>query len=413
MSVRDETRAVRAACLFALALGAGCRDDEAAAKVVVPDGGVEDASGDGPAAARACDLRFVDCDGKAKNGCEVDLFTDPRHCGTCDRSCGECRAGACEVVTSFAITGERAADLVLTPRQAFFTVETSREAGQATRRVHAIDLSSGMEAVLEGELHDDVLEDEGGRGLLAGDDEAMFAVSPRDGVLFRAGTSALSPFAESLGPVGAVATTTDRLILVRGSTSGGGGDPRADGAVLSLSRDGGEKAVIAEGLTTRTRCRITADGAHVYWTDTGAKVVLRLPLQGGEPETYAFDQRLVCGVRRAGEDVLWAATDPTLSVRLMRNDASSVADPDAWKVKASPVGTYAPGHPAWDFATTDRLAVFANGHEGVLRVIELSTEVSSVLAAGQVLRTVALRGGRIAWIAEGALHVIDHGDGAF
>jgi hypothetical protein len=52
-----------------------------------------------------CADGYADCDGDAMNGCEVDLQTDPQHCGTCSKACmpsadvkePACAAGSCTV----------------------------------------------------------------------------------------------------------------------------------------------------------------------------------------------------------------------------------------------------------------------------------------------------------------------------
>lgn len=58
----------------------------------------------GECAIGSCDAGWGDCDGEASNGCEVDLNSDPLHCGTCSTSCDDgnactvgdgCMAGSC------------------------------------------------------------------------------------------------------------------------------------------------------------------------------------------------------------------------------------------------------------------------------------------------------------------------------
>ncbi len=50
-----------------------------------------------------CNVDFADCDGQPANGCEVNLQTDPTHCGSCAGACNlgqatpVCNAGACAV----------------------------------------------------------------------------------------------------------------------------------------------------------------------------------------------------------------------------------------------------------------------------------------------------------------------------
>lgn len=58
-----------------------------------------------------CPPGFADCDHRIDNGCEVDLNTDPLHCGTCDVACdvaggqpcgaGRCLTGPCDAGVVF------------------------------------------------------------------------------------------------------------------------------------------------------------------------------------------------------------------------------------------------------------------------------------------------------------------------
>lgn len=53
----------------------------------------------GQAAVQRCKEGYSDCDGKAANGCEVDINNDTEHCGACNESCTPteiCVAGGCE-----------------------------------------------------------------------------------------------------------------------------------------------------------------------------------------------------------------------------------------------------------------------------------------------------------------------------
>lgn len=60
----------------------------------------------------ACVTGRGDCDGKLLNGCEVDLAKDPDHCGACGATCapahgkGECSVGVCEVTSCSAGWGD-------------------------------------------------------------------------------------------------------------------------------------------------------------------------------------------------------------------------------------------------------------------------------------------------------------------
>ncbi len=48
----------------------------------------------------SCHTGFLDCDGNAKNGCEIDSTTHPSHCGSCDKVCGDVPNGTPACVNS-------------------------------------------------------------------------------------------------------------------------------------------------------------------------------------------------------------------------------------------------------------------------------------------------------------------------
>jgi hypothetical protein len=72
-----------------------------------PPGAAGKCSG-GACTVGSCEPGLGDCDGKAVNGCEVDVATDPKHCGTCPNACaakanaspacekGQCTLGPCD-----------------------------------------------------------------------------------------------------------------------------------------------------------------------------------------------------------------------------------------------------------------------------------------------------------------------------
>jgi hypothetical protein len=73
-----------------LACGTACAGAPGADAVCAPTG-----------CATRCRAGFADCDGRAANGCEVELAADASHCGACGRACavangqGRCAAGVC------------------------------------------------------------------------------------------------------------------------------------------------------------------------------------------------------------------------------------------------------------------------------------------------------------------------------
>lgn len=53
---------------------------------------------------KSCAAGYLDCDRSASNGCEVNIDSDPSHCGACETRCqafanqsASCRSGACQV----------------------------------------------------------------------------------------------------------------------------------------------------------------------------------------------------------------------------------------------------------------------------------------------------------------------------
>ena len=62
---------------------------------------------DGDCLIEECNGTFENCDGQFDNGCEADLWTNPNNCGQCDKKCGQgfvCKDGDCvEQATSFIV----------------------------------------------------------------------------------------------------------------------------------------------------------------------------------------------------------------------------------------------------------------------------------------------------------------------
>ena len=55
-----------------------------------------------------CSPGLANCDGDVENGCEVELSSDPRHCGACGQVChGRCEDDMCKVAWQEVVVGER------------------------------------------------------------------------------------------------------------------------------------------------------------------------------------------------------------------------------------------------------------------------------------------------------------------
>lgn len=63
-----------------------------------------DCAADGACGVQSCDPGFSDCDGDSANGCEINVQSDPHHCGGCNADCfgtsaqnWDCVQGACQL----------------------------------------------------------------------------------------------------------------------------------------------------------------------------------------------------------------------------------------------------------------------------------------------------------------------------
>jgi hypothetical protein len=87
--------------------------------------------------ASSCGSLFADCNGSAADGCETAIWSDPKHCGACNKVCdGPCRLGACQpLVLAAAIPST----LALTDDQViwsdYYTIHAVSKQGGSLRQV--------------------------------------------------------------------------------------------------------------------------------------------------------------------------------------------------------------------------------------------------------------------------------------
>jgi hypothetical protein len=103
------------------------------------------ACGAGKCSLLSCESGFLDCDGVASNGCEIDTANDPSHCGNCTATCPAGRAcvlGACSAppATSFASPASPTGLLVVA-RQVSVTFATI---GNGTVKVSTVGDPTGL-----------------------------------------------------------------------------------------------------------------------------------------------------------------------------------------------------------------------------------------------------------------------------
>jgi hypothetical protein len=77
-----------------------------------------------PTPTPVCTAPAADCDQQAGNGCEVNLSSDPEHCGTCEISChgAGCNDGACGPVADVIVTAQQSPMRLVTNAQHLFFV---------------------------------------------------------------------------------------------------------------------------------------------------------------------------------------------------------------------------------------------------------------------------------------------------
>jgi hypothetical protein len=233
-------------------------------------GGVAGASGSGGSGGEqdAADVTFVpctapaaECDGNPETVCEVDVSSNPSHCGECNHDClgGECAGGKCQPVTLW--SGPTPTRLALDDTFLYFVnynnggVFRLPKAGGAAQT-----LASGQKSVRIGVDESHVYwTNEIGSEIL----RVPKALGPQQVVTGQANT----PYGFALG---ASAVYFAEL--------------RAGGSVASVPKSGGAPSTIATGENWPFEVSLTT--SHLYWTQLANNAALRrAPLAGGPPET--------------------------------------------------------------------------------------------------------------------------------
>ena len=115
-----------------------------------------------------CDVGFADVDGLVADGCEVNLRTDPNHCGAVGRVCpGACAAGECEVRPSMAAGVAHTCALLRDGTVKCWGENTSGQLGDGTRTSRptpapVVGLGGRAIAIAAGARHTCALSIDGG-----------------------------------------------------------------------------------------------------------------------------------------------------------------------------------------------------------------------------------------------------------
>ncbi|WP_437278582.1 hypothetical protein WME90_46485 [Sorangium sp. So ce375] len=226
-----------------------------------------------------CDAGFADCDGAPSTGCEVELGSDPFHCGACGNDCaggacedGTCGPGAQELASGLAVPSALAVDA-----GAVYVVGFRPAGGIAVR----VDKASGATTCLATAAPPD--DSACGSGRFEG-------IALTGEGAFVTGSAGVIRFP----PSGAAATVVTASVP----------DPWAlvsDGAAVwftSLSQGGlyrtdalfaGQLAAEISGATGELGGALAADADHLYWTWADG-TLMKLRKDGTEQRQIASAQ---------------------------------------------------------------------------------------------------------------------------
>src|SRR5688572_20534127 len=150
---RSRALAFRLGLLGAGAVGLGCGDPLSGLQELDCVTGCDlpnaVAQCDDDCAVDYCVSGFDDCNGEAKDGCEVDLSSDTAHCGGCGNACETCARGSCRELTTLAERPRSgagtvvAASLVVDAANVYFTNAYPIPMAALTTDVFAVAKSGG------------------------------------------------------------------------------------------------------------------------------------------------------------------------------------------------------------------------------------------------------------------------------
>ncbi|MBI5533475.1 MAG: hypothetical protein HY898_12215 [Deltaproteobacteria bacterium] len=220
----------------------------------VPETSDEDA---GPDAAPppVCTATQANCDELTSNGCEVDLASDPLHCGTCDTSCmgGGCNDSQCGPLPETVVTGLLSPMRLVADGDTFFVV-----------------CATGVDDVAQVQF----------------------------GAIVRASADGTEPRAlatDQLAPDGLAVDDIWAYWTNAGS-----------GSIARIPKDGGTPYTIVSGQHAPRA--IAADGDHVYWTSSVDRVLMRSARDGTDVTTLVKSQDAVLGVALNTSSILYGTS---------------------------------------------------------------------------------------------------------
>lgn len=300
------------------ACGRGCSDENATSSCI-----------EGACVLR-CDDGYADCDGTAFTGCEVELASNPFHCGACGNSCegGLCENGTCGppatplaaglAVPSALVAGDSALYLVGFHAAGGLAVRIDKVSGGATCLANAAppgpggcsadrfeDIAlAGADVIVTASTGVLRYPSAGGAATslttsvpdpwaVVTDGSDVWFTSLSRGGIYRIGAAASGQSAQEITgvisePGGALASDAEHLYWAR-----------TNGTVVKLRKDGTERRQISSGqvfdTTQLTPHYLALDDDHLFLTSPSG-LVLRLAKDGSSLAVIADDQPDPAGI---------------------------------------------------------------------------------------------------------------------
>ncbi len=280
-------------------------------------------------AVSTCATGFVDCDHTAMNGCEINIQTDSKNCGTCGNDCGgrACIAGSCAMPVVVAPNQSGAYALAVDANNVYWTTTTGTVNQASTAGTNLVQLSSGWMNPLVMALDSSYVywAESTSVGSInrapIGMTAMMAALTPatlvdpqglavHGGVIYFTETGA-----NAGGHLATVDTSQNITNFLSGLTAPSSlvADDTflywvdvTDGQVNKLSRSLTTTTFVSLAKSQAQPWQLAVDDVNVYWTNKGDNSVNQVPINGGTVTVLATNQGAPAGIASDGGYVYWA-----------------------------------------------------------------------------------------------------------
>ncbi len=276
------------------ALLLACADDTFVPQVL-PDSGNPDDTGAGtdggnggkdvnsipdsspkPDSGLTCNAPMANCSGNPVDGCNVNLSNDNANCGGCNIVCNTtCAAGVCPLIAADAGAPPKVADfacLAIDSKNVYWSTGLAANAGGS---VYSVPINGGNpNLVIGGQDHPHAIASDGtnvfyGNAGTGNNTGGIYKVAIGGGQPTLIANNQASPYDLVLD-----ATTVYWTNI-------------GDGTIWSSDKNSPNPQKIGGGGGLGHASRLQVDSQNVYWTDTAASAVNRMPLAGGNTITMS------------------------------------------------------------------------------------------------------------------------------